>query len=230
MSKSQYLETILSGIIKASKLYPTILVKLLPSIDRSHGLKAGEETISIVLESLKNEEFKNIIKGIDFSGNPEKGKFYEFKDLLNKCRNSGLQLAVHCGEIRNPCEIRDMLEFGMDRCGHGTFINDHNLENLMKKNIPIECCLSSNVACGTVKDFNEHHFHQFFTRKHPVVICTDDFGIFSSNLSSELIIAANTFSLTKTDILTLCLNAINASFASLDEKKCLRKKINYYFK
>lgn len=171
MTKKEYLDTVLRSIKKASEQFPNILVKLLPSIDRSQGLEAAEETFDLVLDSLKHSEFKDIIKGIDLSGNPKSGNFGDYKNLLSRAREAGLKLALHCGEVDNPTEIREMLEFGMDRCGHGTFISEDNLKILKNKGIPVECCLSSNIICGTVKDFNDHHFKNLFDSKHPVVIC-----------------------------------------------------------
>lgn len=64
----------------------------------------------------------DIICGIDFSGSPINGNFEDFKPILEKARTNGFKLALHCGEIENSLEINDMLQFGMDRCGHGTFI------------------------------------------------------------------------------------------------------------
>lgn len=171
LTKKNYLQTVIEGIRQASEYYPTIIVKLLPSIDRSQGLAAAEETLALVLENLEeDDDSKDIIKGIDFSGNPKCGSFADYKEVLTKARNAGLKLALHCGEVANPEEIKEMLEFGMDRCGHGTFITGDNLKFMRNKQIPLEICLSSNVACGTVKDFKEHHFKRLFGNL-PLCIC-----------------------------------------------------------
>ncbi|KAL5280612.1 ADAL family protein [Megaselia abdita] len=229
MSKRDYLENVLLAIKKASEDYPNILVKLLPSIDRSQGLDSAEEMFSLVLDFLEDDRFKDIIKGIDLSGNPTVGNFGVYKNLLVRAREASLKLALHCGEVENPSEITEMIEFGMDRCGHGTFISGENFELLKEKKIPVECCLSSNVVCGTVKNFNEHHFKRLLDANHPVVICTDDLGIFNSNLSSELTIAFNTFSLTIDDLRKVITNAVNCSFAAEEDKSDILKKIEAFF-
>jgi adenosine deaminase len=109
--------------------HPGILVKLLPSIDRSKSVAEAEENISIVLDLLP--QHKDIITGVDLSGDPVKGDFKDFLIILEKARKSHLKLALHCGEVRNDDEILEMLEFGMDRLGHGTFVNgmEHNREH-----------------------------------------------------------------------------------------------------
>lgn len=166
MSKLQYIETVIKTIINCKDKFPDILVKLIPSIDRSQGIESAEENLELIL-NLK-EIYPQIIKGIDLSGDPTKGEFKMYKKLLSKARNNGLKLALHCGEIINDEEIIEMLDFGMDRLGHGTYINP---ELLINRNIPIECCLTSNLKCGTVKSYSDHHFGNLFKIKYPVVIC-----------------------------------------------------------
>ena len=41
----------------------------------------------------------------------------------------------------------------------------------MQKKIPIECCLTSNILCGTVKKLEDHHFKKLFDMDYPVIIC-----------------------------------------------------------
>lgn len=68
------------------------------------------------------KEYPDIIVGVDFSGSPTDGNFNDFKAILEKARSNGLRLALHCGEVENPLEINEMIQFGMDRLGHGTYI------------------------------------------------------------------------------------------------------------
>lgn len=166
ISKLQYIETVIKTIIVCQEKFPNILVKLIPSIDRSQGLESAEENLDLILK-LK-EIYPKIIKGIDLSGDPVKSEFKIYKNLLEKARNNGLKLALHCGEILNDEEVTEMLNFGMDRLGHGTFINP---DLLVDQNIPIECCLTSNLKSGTVSSYSEHHFGKLFGMKYPVVIC-----------------------------------------------------------
>lgn len=70
-----------------------------------------------------HEQYPDIIKGIDLSGDPSCCKFSDYKEMLNVARNKGIQLALHCAEVANEEEIIEMLNFGMDRLGHGTFID-----------------------------------------------------------------------------------------------------------
>lgn len=70
-----------------------------------------------------HEQYPDIIRGIDLSGDPSCAKFSDYKEMLNEAKNKGIKLALHCAEVANEDEIIEMLNFGMDRLGHGTFID-----------------------------------------------------------------------------------------------------------
>lgn len=39
------------------------------------------------------------------------------------------------------------------------------------KRIFVECCLSSNVKCGTVATYNDHHMQKLIRINNPIAIC-----------------------------------------------------------
>ncbi|KAL1383942.1 hypothetical protein pipiens_013113 [Culex pipiens pipiens] len=197
MTKREYLTTVLETIRKSQTEFQKITVKLLPSIDRSKGVKEAEENVDLVLDLAKS--YPDLIKGMDLSGAPFGTKFSDYRELLRKAQSAGLKMALHCGEFDDDEEVREMFEFGTDRIGHGTFIKGDNLEFAKKAKIPFECCLTSNVKCST----------------------TDDFGVFETTLSQELFLCAKTFGLTPDQIIQLEERSIAYTFASDDEKRAL---------
>ncbi|EDV93506.1 GH19347 [Drosophila grimshawi] len=219
MSRRDYLQTVIDAIKSASKQYK-IMVKLLPSINRGEPLAVAEETVALAVEFAQTEP--DLIVGIDFSGNPNLGKFSDFTAVLSLARNNGLQLAVHCGEVDNPREIQEMLKFGMSRCGHGTYLTEADYAQLKEKNIPIECCLTSNVKSGTVANFNDHHFRQLMAADVPRVICTDDCGVFDTTLSDEFHWAMESFGLSRSQCVDLTVEAMKHSFATPQEKRIMQ--------
>ncbi|XP_073827710.1 adenosine deaminase-like protein [Musca autumnalis] len=227
MTRREYLETIMQGIQTSMARYEGVLVKLLVSIDRSQGTEAANEIVNLAIE-LK-DHYPNIIRGIDLSGNPAKGNFKYFIPHLRKAKDANLKLALHCAEINNEKETQQMLDFDFERCGHGTYLSLQQMEQCRKQNIAIECCLTSNVKCGTVKDYDTHHFKTLHDKGIQTVICTDDCGVFDSTLTDEFVIASKVFSLSKNNVYELCLSAINAAFCDDNEKTCLQQRIDTYF-
>lgn len=104
--------------------HPEIIVKFLPSINISHGFE--EAKANFQLFSKLREDHPEIVKGLDLSGDPEKGKFANVRSIFQQARDEGFKLALHCGEIDEENEIREMIEFMTQddsRIGHGTFID-----------------------------------------------------------------------------------------------------------
>ncbi|KAK4884272.1 hypothetical protein RN001_000543 [Aquatica leii] len=220
MTKRDYVNT----IIKAIREQNLITVKLLLSINRGHCLKESEETLNLILEM--HELYPDIIKGVDLSGNPNVGIFSEA--MFIKARKSGLKITLHCAEVLNNEEVKQMLEFKPDRIGHGTFIHPtyggstENWKLCSDLRIPLECCLTSNVLCNTVQSYKEHHMCEWVENNLPFNINTDDKGVFSTTLTKEYFYAAHHLNLSKESLYNCSCIAIDSSFASEEEKLKLK--------
>lgn len=53
---------------------------------------------------------------------------------------------------------------------------------------------------------------------HPVVLCTDDQGVFQTSLSKEYAIAVHAFNLSEDDLWTLAMSSVQTAFLSADRK------------
>uniref|UniRef100_A0A1B0A4N1 Adenosine deaminase domain-containing protein n=1 Tax=Glossina pallidipes TaxID=7398 RepID=A0A1B0A4N1_GLOPL len=223
MSRRDYLKVLVETIESAQKAH-NIVVKLLISIDRSQPVEVAEEIVTLAEEIKK--EYPNIVKGLDLSGDPFQGTFQSLQPLLKKAKDAHLSLALHCAEIDTAKETQEMLDFGFQRCGHGTFLKEEQLQQCVKQNITIECCLTSNVKCGTVKSYDSHHFPNIFRNTQcRVVLCSDDCGIFDSTLTQEFLKGHEFYQLSKDDIQRLSMNAIEASFADDQEKTSIKQTV-----
>lgn len=99
---------------------PDIIVKLIVSVNRRESIESGEENIDLAIKYA--ELYPSIVRGVDLSGDPACKSFKDFESIIKKAKDYGLKLALHCGEIENQEEICTMLKFGMNRLGHGTYI------------------------------------------------------------------------------------------------------------
>ena len=178
MSKKNYLEAMIRGVQHCKIHYPNILVKLLISVNRNETIESAKENIELAIEYWK--KFPNLILGIDLSGNPTKSKFIDYIDILNKARSEGLKISIHCGEVVDNQEVKNILNFHPDRIGHGTCIHEslggdkNNWDELLKKKIPVEICITSNIKCKTVNSYDEHHFKFLYENKHPITLCVSN--------------------------------------------------------
>lgn len=197
---------------KKKKIY----VRLLLSIDRRETTAAAMETVDLALD------MKELgVVGIDLSGNPVVGEWRTFLPALKYAKKQGLPVTVHCGEVPNPEEIQAMLDICPERIGHACFLEDEEWERVKSLRIPVEICLTSNLRTERLESIDYHHFDDLYKAKHPVALCTDDPGLFSTSLSNEYFLAASTFGLNKKEMIELARKAINFVFADDGVKKAV---------
>ncbi|CAK8564357.1 unnamed protein product [Lathyrus sativus] len=194
-----------------------IFVRLLLSIDRRETSEAAMETVMLALEM---RHFG--VVGIDLSGNPAVGEWVTYFPALKFAREQGLYVTLHCGEVPNSREIHDMLDFLPGRIGHACFFEEEHWRKLKSSKIPVELCLTSNIRTLSVPSIDAHHFVDLYKAKHPVVLCTDDSGVFSTSLSNEYKIAASSFGLGRKEMFELSKNAVEFIFADNTVKEDLR--------
>ncbi|TRY56103.1 hypothetical protein DNTS_015235 [Danionella cerebrum] len=228
LTKQIYIETVLEAIRQCKQEGVDIDVRFLVAVDRRHGPEVAMETVKLA------EDFMlcsgGTVVGLDLSGDPTVGHGKTLLPALQKAKNCGLKLALHLSEVpsqRDESEL--LLNLPPDRIGHGTFLHpevggsDSLVDKVCKQNIPIEMCLTSNVIGQTVPSYDKHHFQYWYNRGHPCVLCTDDKGVFSTDLSQEYQLAASTFKLSAEDVWNLSQQAIGCTFAPEPIKQKLEK-------
>ncbi|KQK14826.1 adenosine deaminase-like protein isoform X3 [Brachypodium distachyon] len=166
----------LDGVTKKKKIY----VRLLLSIDRRETTSAALDTVNLAME-MKDQG----VVGIDLSGNPVVGEWETYLPALEHAKELGIPITIHCGEVPNRKEIQAVLDFCPQRLGHVCCLNDEEWKKLKSSMIPVEICLTSNVMTGGAPSLELHHFADLYNAKHPLSLCTDDSGLFSTSLSNE---------------------------------------------
>ncbi|KHN88945.1 Adenosine deaminase-like protein [Toxocara canis] len=218
MSKRDYVEAILDGIKFARRIHPNIVVRLILSIDRRHTLEEASDIMGMALEMGCGPN--SVIVGVELSGDP-KYDGRKFLPLFTNAAQAGLSTTLHVAESRDHLdELYDCLQLNADRIGHGTFI--HQISDVMQRarcidyvlemRTPIEICLTSNVVCNTTASYADSHFAFYFSKGHPVVLCTDDRGVMNCSLSGEYTIAAKTFGLSREQLFQLSVTAFKSMF------------------
>ena len=94
--------------------------------------------------------------------------------------------------------------------------------------------MSSNLALGLVDKYADHPFPDYFRGEicesglghRPLVLSTDDAGIFATDLSREFMIAATTFKLTWAEVRLLAEASLINAFVAPTVKAKLRKRLS----
>jgi adenosine deaminase len=198
-----------------------------------------------------------LVVAVDLGGNPTRGLFADFVPLFQQARDSGLKITLHCGETEDPennsalsQEMDQILDFGPDRLGHALLMSVAQRQLLLAAGIPVEVCPTSNVmtlelhrhlkehdqhTCSVVSSLRDHHpllqaiCFQLGAQHHPVIFCTDDPGVFDTNLLREYCLVSSALNLTSEFWTQSYLNNI-MSYAFCDDttKQYVQSQIEEY--
>ena len=170
------------------------------------------------------------VVGLDWCGNPEVGNFDTFKSAFERARQAGLAITLHFGEVNEPENVKQIVQFRPERVGHATVLDGAVVSELLENPIPIEICYTSNLLCGTVTEGNKHHFGEYYSRSsktYPLAISTDDKGVFDSDLSNEYLLVAQSFQLDRNEIIELARQTTKLIFDNSVQSQ-LQQKIDEF--
>jgi adenosine deaminase len=143
-------------------------------------------------------------------GNPPQ-KFQAAFDLAHA---AGLPLVLHAGENAGAESLWATLKMpGLRRIGHGVrCLEDPALvAELRERQIPLEVCVSSNVALGIVPDLPEHPWPRLAQEGLYLTANTDGAAIFKTTLSREYLLLAETFGLDAAQLQELSYKTLRAT-------------------
>jgi len=159
-----------------------------------------------------------------------------------KQRFPDVRLAMHAGELTlgmvPPAglrsHIRDAIDVaGAERIGHGidlTYESDPDtlLEDLKKRDVAIEICLSSNAFILGVEK-QAHPVTVYLRHRVPIVIATDDEGVSRSNISAEYLLFVSRYKPSYRELKEVVYNSLRYAFLSPEDKKLQIKQLDARF-
>ena len=204
-------------------------VFLILSIDRKMTRKQAMQVVDLAIKYQHSPDRRGwYVVGIDLCGNPVKGDVSIFTPAFEKARHHKLGITVHFAEIPQSAteeELATILSWDPDRLGHCVHVITRFKDIICSRWLGLELCLSCNVLAGlTTGGFSSHHLKEWIMRDCPIALCTDDVGIFGSPLSNEYLLAAETFQLSKEDVVDLSEQAVRIQFAGNGRMRSLLEK------
>jgi adenosine deaminase len=139
-----------------------------------------------------------------------------FIPFRRAARTLGLGFEVHAGEMGPPQSVIDSLDIlAADRIGHGVAAirEPALLRRLVREQVVLDVCPSSNVAIGAFPSLEAHPMTDFWRAGVAMTISSDDPPFFRTTLTDELRHLVRIARLTRADLAELQRRAMRASFA-----------------
>ena len=136
-------------------------------------------------------------------------------------------MTLHAGECHCPHFVAQSIAFGIKRNGHVTALSHEPvlLQSFIENGVTGELCLTSNLqtkAAPTIEDFPYLKMKAAGAR---ISINTDNRTVSDTDLTKEYALYHQHFQTKETDFYQHNIDAIQASFASEEEKQELLTKL-----
>lgn len=179
----------------------------------------GEEKAERVLDLAIQYHDRNVI-GFGIGGDERQGAPELFKSVYARAADHGLHLTVHAGESAGPESIWGALNLRAERIGHGlTAEQDPELvEELAQRQVPVEICISSNLATACCREAAQHPVKRYFDQGLMLTLNSDDPAMFRTSLVQEYQLAQDVFGFSDEHLRELARNSFEASFLSAEKK------------
>jgi adenosine deaminase len=219
---SAVVEAVLAGLMEAQRdhgIYSNIIVCGIRNISPEASLEMARLAVA----------YKNRgVVAFDLAGAEYDYPAKHHRAAFQLVRDNNINVTIHAGEAYGPESIHQAIHVcGAHRLGHGCrlwedgdllhYVNDHR--------IALECCPSSNVQTGAVKDLATHPVKLFHDLGLRVTINTDNRLITDTTVSRELWLCHARMGFTVEDIQRVIINGFKAAFIPFHVKQTQVRRI-----
>ncbi|MEZ4437921.1 MAG: adenosine deaminase [Polyangiaceae bacterium] len=216
-------EAVLAGLRAAQATYgieSNVIVCGIRNISPEHSLEMAELAVAY--------KGRGVV-GFDLAGAEYDHPAKHHKSAFQLVRDNNVNSTIHAGEAYGPESIAQALHVcGAHRIGHGCrlredgdllhYINDHR--------IPLECCPSSNVQTGAVKDLGRHPLKLYYDLGLRVTINTDNRLVTDTTVSKELWLCHTRMGMPLADIKSLVMAGFKSAFLPFHVKQQVLRKVS----
>ena len=191
LSIKDVLNAINSGFKQANNIYGINCGLILCGMRNDK--KNVEEVADIAIE------YKDKIIGFDIAGPELNFRPSLFKLSFDKLRKENINLTIHAGEGDNVDSIKDALDNGAKRIGHGIrIIEDIDVNNnilgntasyILDNQVPLEVCITSNIHTNLFKSYEDHPVNILINLGFNISLNTDNRLMSNTSVKKEISIA-----------------------------------------
>lgn len=185
-------------------------------------LRTLDPTTSVFMADLAVAYRDRGVCGFDIAGAESGYPVADHAEAFERASRAGLPITIHAGEGHGPESIRQAVELGhARRIGHGTRLGEDPelLDEVRRREILLEVCLTSNVQTGVARSFADHPARRYLQAGVPVSLCTDNRLMSGVTLSDEFGHAERDLGMTRRELCRVARSGFEHAFASHEVKE-----------
>jgi len=168
------------------------------------------------------------VVGFDLAGAEAEFPPKHHRSAFQLVRDNNINTTIHAGEAYGPQSVAQALHVcGAHRIGHGVRLREDGdlLHYVIDHRIPLECCPSSNVQTGAVKELSQHPVKLYFDLGVRVTVNTDNRLITDTSVSKELWLAHTKIGIPFGDIKKIIMAGFKSSFRPFHDRQAVIRKV-----
>jgi aminodeoxyfutalosine deaminase len=189
-----------------------------------------DECRRVFLKAAELKRSMPSVVGVGIGGDEARGPAHAFREIYAEARENGLHLTCHAGESCGPESIWSAVNIGAERIGHAltAVLDDDLIDVLVKRQIPLELNVTSNLRTACCPELQEHPVRRYFEEGLMVTLNSDDPPFFGANLLEEYVMVQREFAFSLEQMRELAANSIEASFLRPERKLHLLGEVERY--
>ncbi|MBI5629815.1 MAG: adenosine deaminase [Elusimicrobia bacterium] len=225
-STDQVVEATLKGLKAGFKDFGTTSSVII-CLFRSHGPKENRrafETLKKFFDADAKPEEPAVV-GLDVAGDEARYPTSQYASFYEEARELGIHTTCHAGETVGTANLSAALDLQVERIGHGIHLMEDEslLREVVRRKIPLEIGISSNVRTKSVPSFESHPALSFHRAGVPITFNTDDRGVLGIDLTHEYAEALR-LGFTLEEVARLSTDSTDHLFLPRAEREKLRHK------
>ena len=171
------------------------------------------------------------VSACDLAGDEASFPMRDFRTLFEEAARLGLPFTIHAGECGSRANIREAIDLGALRIGHGTAASGDPalLELAADRGVGFEQCPTSNVQTKIISDFSGSPVREFMQAGIPVSVGTDNRTVSRVTLTEEFSKLSAFAGLTREEAEKIYFDSVSMAFARDGVKERLFRKGRDFF-
>jgi adenosine deaminase len=216
-------ESVLGGLREAQEklgIESNVIICGIRNVSPEHSLEMAELAVAY--------KGRGVV-GFDLAGAEYDHPAKHHKAAFQLVRDNNINVTIHAGEAYGPESIAQAIHVcGAHRIGHGCRLRENGdlLHYVNDHRIPLECCPSSNVQTGAIRDLASHPLKLYKNLGLRVTVNTDNRLVTDTTVSRELWLCHTQMGLTLEDLKQIILSGFKSAFLPFHVKQQYLRKVS----